>query len=381
MRILIAPDKFKGTLTAERAAQALTRGARIVHPEASFILRPVADGGEGTLDAFVLALGGRVREVRVRGPLDEHLAGQIALVDGGRAIVEMASASGLSLVEVSAGSAMRAHTYGTGELIGAAAEIPEVGAVLVGVGGSASSDGGTGAARAIGWRFLDERGDDLELGGGDLVRLARIEPPSVPFPLEVTAACDVDNPLIGDMGAARVFAPQKGAGEEEIVRLAQGLEVLARVVQRDLGSDIAALPHGGAGGGMGAGLVAFFGARLQPGLDLLSDTTGLEDEIRSADLVITGEGRLDRASLGGKAPIAIARLAQRHGKPCVAITGDLQLERQELRRNGIEIAIGLTQTGGAELVERDPGSAVSKAVEGALRLRQERKEGRRLGRR
>lgn len=381
MRILIAPDKFKGTLTASRAAQALTRGARNVHPEASFILRPVADGGEGTMDAFVVALGGRVRVARVNGPLGGHVDAQIALLDGGRAIVEMATASGLSLVDVGAASAVKAHTFGTGELIKAAAEIPGVHSVVVGVGGSASTDGGTGAARAIGWRFLDAAGHELELGGGDLARIARIEEPPTALAIEITAACDVDNPLIGDNGAARVFAPQKGASDADVERLAQGLETLATVVRRDLGVDIAAIPAGGAGGGMGAGLVAFFGARLRPGLELLAETTGLEDAIRAADLVITGEGRLDRASLGGKAPIAIARLAQRHGTPCIAVAGDLQLERSELRRNGIEAAVGLLQTGGGELIETNPESALAKAVEGALRKRQEKKQGRPLHRR
>jgi glycerate kinase len=358
----------------------MIRGARVVHPDASFVLRPSADGGEGTLDAFVLALGGRVRVVRVTGPLGGHVDAQVALIEGDTAVIEMATASGLSLV-TGPPDPLNAHTYGTGELIAAASEIPEVQRIVVGVGGSASTDGGTGAARALGWRFLDAAGKELELGGGHLVDLARIEGPPSRSQVAVTAACDVDNPLLGANGAARVFSAQKGATREDIERLEQGLDVLAQVLRRDVGVDVATIASGGAGGGLGAGLFAFFGANLRPGLDLLAEMSGLEDDIRTSDLVITGEGRMDRASLGGKAPIAIARLAQLHDKPCVVVAGDLQLERQELRRNGIGTAVGLLQSGGSALADTDPDAAVAKAVEGALRMRLERKEGRPLRRR
>lgn len=352
-----------------------------MHPEAAFVIRPIGDGGEGTVEAFVTATGGRVRTLRVRGPLDASVDSSIALLGGGRAVIEMASASGLALVDPDASSALRAHTYGTGELLKEALAVPGIRQVIVGVGGSASTDGGTGAARAFGWRFLDDHGTELGLGGGDLERLARTEAPVGRLPeIAIVGACDVDNPLVGTRGSARVFAAQKGATAEEVACLERGLQRLSDVVEAELGIDVASIASGGAGGGMGAGLVAFFGADLRPGVELLAEVTDLEDAIRNADLVITGEGRLDRDSLGGKAPIAIARIAKRMKRPCVAVAGDLVLESSELRRNGIETAIGLLQSGGATAAERDPEAALEKAIDGLLRLRLEKKQGRRLRR-
>ena len=373
MRILIAPDKFKDSLSADRVAEALVRGIRNVHPDASFAVRPIADGGEGTVDAFALASGGRIREVTVTGPLGDPVQARIASLPEGRTVVEMADASGLSSIVPTPEGAMVAHSFGTGQLLKGAAE--GGGQVVLGIGGSASTDGGTGAARAWGWRFLDHRGEAIPLGGLALKDLAHIEPPHDRSPMDVIGACDVDNPLLGGQGTARIFAPQKGADPAGVLHLEEGLVRLAEVIERGIGVEVTTVEHGGAGGGMGAGLVAFFGGTLRPGLDLLAEATGLADEVRRSDMVVTGEGRLDRASLGGKAPIAIARLAKKHGKPCVAIAGDLQLERRELKGNGIELAAGLKQTGGEALARTDPESAIAKAIEGLLRHRQERKEG------
>jgi glycerate kinase len=379
MRILIAPDKFKDSLTADRVAEAMVRAARFVHPDASFVIRPIADGGEGTLDAFTLGLGGRVKEIEVSGPLESSVRAPVAFVPDRQAIVESATASGLSLVAPDPRTAASAHTFGTGQLIVFASE-GEVDRVTVGIGGTASTDGGTGAARAAGWRFLDEKGEEIGLGGTELSRLRHVEAPQAPLEVEVVGACDVDNVLLGDEGAARVFSPQKGADGATTDRLAEGLERLAQVVSSDLGIDVANTPHGGAGGGLGAGLVAFFGATLQPGLDLLAASTGLEAEIAASDLIITGEGRLDSASLSGKAPIAVARIAARHHKPCVAIVGDLQVDKHALKRNGIETAVGLKQTGGESLSEKDPARAIEKALESVLTHRLEKKRGRSLRR-
>ena len=374
MQIVVAPDKFKGSLTAERAALALVRGARRVHPDASFHLRPVADGGEGTVEAFVTALGGRMRHLEVAGPLGEHVTVPIGILDDGDVIVEMASSSGLVLV-TDTPPALRASSRGLGELIDAARSVEGVVRIVVGIGGSVSTDGGTGAATALGWRFLDQSGAELPPGGGELVRLAHIEPPPAEIGIEVLGACDVDNPLTGARGAATVFGPQKGASPDEIVVLERGLEQLAEVVSKDLGLDISALPHGGAGGGMGAGLVAFFGAELRSGFDILAEKTALEDDIRTADLVITGEGRFDDQSLSGKAPVAVARLAARHKTPCVLIAGDLALERGKWRKLGIETAIGLSQSGGSERAEADPDGAVETAIAGLLNHRLEKRRG------
>ena len=381
MQIVVAPDKFKGSLSAERAAQALTRGARRVHPEAAFHVRPIADGGEGTIEAFVTALGGRVRDIRVSGPFDDLVTAPIGLLEDGRAIVEMASASGSVLVADSS-PAVRASSRGTGELVREALAIQSVRTIIVGVGGSASTDGGTGAASAVGWRFLDDRGEELGRGGGELVRLAHIEPPpGGGTRIEIIGACDVDNPLTGARGAAATFGPQKGATPEEVVILARGLERLAEVISADLGRDVSTIPSGGAGGGMGAGLVAFFGAELRSGFDLLAETTGLDDEIRAADLVITGEGRFDDQSRGGKAPVAVARLAAQHHTPCVVVAGDLTIKRAEWSKLGIELAVGLVQTGGAERSGTDPEGAIEVAVAGLLRHRLEKKRGSSLSRR
>ena len=374
MRILIAPDKFRSSLSASLVAEAMARGARKVHPEASFSIRPSADGGEGTLDAFLLAAGGRVREVTASGPLDSPVQARIAVLHDGRAVIEMADAAGLSLVDPDPTSAARAHTYGVGELILAAKE--QARSLLLGIGGSASTDGGMGAATAAGWRFLDRSGNELPAGGAALTALDHIEPPQRPLNFDITAVCDVENPLIGMSGAARTFGPQKGADTECVRRLEEGLHRLAEVVRSDIGVDISEVPHGGAGGGMGAGLLAFFGATLRPGLEVLADASGLEADIASADLVITGEGRLDLSSLNGKAPIAVAKLAQRADTPCVAVVGDLQLERQRLKKVGIIDAVGLVQSGAGSLAETDPGKAIERATEGLLRMRQEKSEGR-----
>lgn len=377
MQILVAPDKFKGSLSAGLVAEAMVRAARFVHPDASFVIRPIADGGEGTVDAFTLALGGRVREIEVSGPLETSVHAPVGFLPDRLAVIESATASGLALLEPDEESAANAHTFGTGQLLVFASE-SDVDRVVVGIGGTASTDGGTGAARAAGWRFLDASGDEIPMGGGHLSRLKHIDPPQAPLSKDVVAACDVDNALLGDKGAARVFARQKGADDSTTARLEEGLGNLAAVIAVDLGIEVSNIPHGGAGGGLGAGLIAFFGASLAPGLELLAEATDLEREIRESDLVITGEGRMDSASLSGKAPIAVARIAARHNKPCVAIAGDLQIEKQELKRNGIETAIGLKQTGGGSLAEKDPGRAIEKAVESVLRHRLEKKKGRSL---
>lgn len=206
--------------------------------------------------------------------------------------------------------------------------------------------------------------------------LAHIEPPGEARRPEVIGVCDVDNPLVGADGAARVFGPQKGADPDTVQLLEQGLERLATVVETDLGLDVSRIAHGGAGGGMGAGLVAFFGASLRPGYDLLAEATGLQGEIDRAELVVTGEGRMDHSSLRGKAPVALARIARASGTPCVAIVGDLRVEHQKLKKAGFEDAVGLIQSGGAALSDSDPARAIEKATEGILRKRMEKKEGR-----
>ncbi|MGH2699233.1 MAG: glycerate kinase, partial [Actinomycetota bacterium] len=319
MHVVIAPDKFKGTLSATEVAEALAKGVRAVIPHASLTLRPVADGGEGTVDALLLAHGGRVSTRRVSGPLAGLVEAPLAHLADGSCAIEMSDAAGLTLVGADQRDALAASTFGLGQLIAAALDDGER-RILIGVGGSASTDGGTGAARAVGWRFLDRDGKELPQGGGSLGHLARIDGSKVRPEVGAAtfvAACDVDNPLLGESGAALVFAPQKGASDEEVEVLEEGLTTLARRIEEDLSIDVAGLPSAGAAGGTGAGLRAFFGAELGDGFEVVAEATQLREAIEEADLVVTGEGRLDDQSLGGKAPVGVARIARALGVRCL----------------------------------------------------------------
>ncbi|MGH3117597.1 MAG: glycerate kinase family protein [Gaiellales bacterium] len=378
VKIVIAPDKFKGTLSATEVAEAMMRGARRVHPDASFALRPMADGGEGTVAALLAARGGRATTHIVTDPLGSKVHAEIGAMEDGTACIEMAAASGLQLVSTDRRDPLTARSDGTGELIQVAVDAG-VRRIVVGVGGSATVDGGTGAARARGWRFLDAAGNDLAPGGGALVGLTRIDPEGTRrLEADIVGACDVDSPLLGAVGAARRFARQKGADVAATDRLEEGLARLAERIREDLDLDVASLPGAGAGGGMGAGLVAFFGARLEPGFDLVARESSLAAVLEDADLVVTGEGRLDQSSLRGKVPVGVARAARAARTTCLAVVGDLVLERAEWRRAGFELAVGLVQTGGIELAKRDPGAAIERATEGLLRHRVETHAGRRV---
>lgn len=364
MHIVIAPDKFKGTIDAPAVAEAMARGARRVFPDASFQLRPAADGGDGTLEALLTAKGGVEKQIEVTGPLGDVARAPLAFLSDGRLGIEMATASGLALVPEGNRDPLRASSRGTGELIKAALSSEGAGDIIVGIGGSASTDGGTGAATAIGWRFLDARGEELPLGGGWLRDLHRIEGDSVDTTSgrTIIGLCDVDNPLLGERGAARVFARQKGATEEQMRILEAGLEKLATRIEADVGVEVQSSAGSGAGGGMGAGLIAFFNGSLGVGFDIVSDAIGLDEAIAGADLVITGEGRLDEQSLAGKAPIAIAHRSRHARVPCFVVAGDLLLEPRELRRNGVTAAVGLSQPMGDTDIPEDPADAIARAV-------------------
>lgn len=372
MHVVIAPDKFKGTLTAAQAADAMAKGVRAAIPHASMTLRPMADGGEGTIDALLVAHGGRMTTLRVSGPLSGAVVeAPIGHLPDGTCVLELSAAAGLSLVGADSRDALASSSLGLGELVAAALGQGER-KFVIGVGGSASTDGATGAARAVGWRFLDADGIDLELGGGSLRHLARIDASGVDPALRATsfvAACDVDNPLIGEQGAARVFAAQKGASTDEIAILEEGLSVLAERIRSDLGIEVADEPGAGAGGGTGAGLMAFFGARLGRGFGVVSEAAGLEREIGQADLVLTGEGRLDDQSLGGKTPVGVAHIARELGVKCFAVAGEVPLDPSAMKIEGISAAASLTEAVGAERAFEDPIDAVSKATAALLRQR------------
>lgn len=366
MRILIAPDKFKGSLTALEVAEAIAAGIRASAPIATELL-PLADGGDGTVAAMCTALGGAVIDVEVTGPLGDPTSARMGRLPDERFVVEAASSSGLALIPAARLNPMRASTVGVGELIKYAEDAGAT-EIVVGVGGTASTDGGTGAATARGWRFLDARGRALRPGGGDLVNLARIDGTAArPSAAKVVAACDVTNPLTGEAGAATVFGPQKGATPQEVRRLDEGLTVLADRMRSDLGLDLAGLPRAGAGGGVAAGLHAFFGAQLIGGFDVVAGAVGLDRALARCDLVVTGEGRLDDQSLGGKVTAGVASAARAAGVPCAAICGDITLSQNQWEAAGFAAAGSLVQTVGRSLALSDPVASVQETVKGLLK--------------
>lgn len=325
MRVVVAPNAFKGSLTAKQAAEAIARGVRAGGGEA--VLAPVADGGDGTLDALVAGVGGSVMGTIARGPLGLPVRAHLGILSDGTGVVEMAQASGLTLVPEGERDPMRATSYGTGELVRAALSRRPT-RIVFALGGSATVDGGTGLARALGLRFLDAEDKPLPDGGGPLERLVRIDiakldPRVTATPLIV--ASDVTNPLLGPDGAAHVFGPQKGASPEQVAILERGLERLAERLEADLGADVAERPGAGAAGGAGAMLLAL-GAEMRPGIEVVLEAIGFDRTLAGADLVITGEGKLDRQTLGGKAPAGVARAAADAGVPCAAIVGSSELE-------------------------------------------------------
>jgi glycerate 2-kinase len=326
MRVLVAPDKFKGTLTAEEAAEAIARGWRRADPAAEVDVVPMADGGEGTLDALVAALGGRRFKETISGPLGDPVRAEFAVIpsaEGTLGVVEMARASGLALISPARRDPKRTTTRGTGELILAACR-KGVERVLVCIGGSATNDGGAGMAQAVGARLLDSHGRDLRPGGAALLDLATIDMSGLDASVAratFVVATDVDNPLVGPHGASAVYGPQKGASPEDVALLDSALGHLAAVIHRDLGLDVRNVPGAGAAGGLGAGLVAFLGARLRPGVDVVMEAVGLRERMEKADLVVTGEGTFDEQSLHGKAPAGVLRAAAEFRRPAVVLCG------------------------------------------------------------
>ena len=322
MKAAIAIDSFKGSLSSIEAGNAAAEGIRRVFPDAECVVRPLADGGEGTVDALVSGMGGELREVDVTGPGGKSTTAKYGLLPDGTAVMEMAQASGITLVSGAEKNPLFTTTYGVGEMI---IDAVKHGAAkfIVGIGGSATNDAGAGMLQALGWRLLDSEGRDLTRGGAALARIAKIEPPDRIGGLSISAlhfriACDVTNPLCGPNGASAVFGPQKGATPAMVEELDAALARFAKVAGVD-----ATAPGSGAAGGLGYAFKTFLGAELTPGVDLILDETGLERDIAEADVVVTGEGRLDGQTVMGKAPIGVAHLAKRHGKRVIAFAGCL----------------------------------------------------------
>jgi glycerate kinase len=343
MKIVIAPDSFKESLTALAVANEIEAGFREFFPDADYVKLPVADGGEGTVQAMIDASGGRLVNLRVTGPLGEPVSSFYGLMgDGATAVIEMAAASGLELVPPAQRDPLRTTSYGTGELILNALNAGARRFVL-GIGGSATNDGGAGMLQALGGRLTDSAGAELAVGGGALSGLARIDLSGLDARIKECVfdiACDVSNPLVGPQGASAIFGPQKGATPAMVARLDDNLRHYADIIARDLGKQVADVPGAGAGGGIGAAMLVFLDGRLRPGSEIVTAAVGLDAAVAGADLVITGEGRIDGQTIHGKTPIGVARVAQRHGKPVIAIAGSLSTGAGAVHAHGIDAVFG-----------------------------------------
>lgn len=352
-RIVLAPDSYKGSATAASVCRAIGSGIRKVDPDIEIIDAPMADGGEGTVAALVSATGGRIISARVTGPLGQPVDSFYGILgDGKTAAIEMAAAAGLPLVPSHLRNPMYTTTYGVGELI-ALALANGCTRIVMGIGGSATNDGGAGMAKALGVMLLDEHGLPVPEGGAGLLRLQRVDASGLmqeARDAEFLIACDVDNPLCGKRGASAVFGPQKGATPEMVGVLDEALARYSQILERDMGVRVASVPGAGAAGGLGAGLMAFLGAKLLSGVEMVIDVSGLEKKIKGASLVITGEGRMDHQTLMGKVPWGVARVAKRHGVPAIALVGSYSLPTEALHEAGI-CAVFAASSGPSSLEE------------------------------
>lgn len=339
--VLIAPDSFKGSATSREVGEYLEQGVRRVLPDARVKRLAIADGGEGTLDAIISARGGEILEVEVTGPIGEKVNARYGMFDGHVAVIEMAEASGITLIEQNSANALRASTYGVGEAI-MDAICHGADRVLIGLGGSATSDGGVGMAKALGVRFFDVAGQDIPCGLEGLSKLAAIDclqlAPEVKD-VEFVALTDVTNPLTGPEGAVFVYGAQKGIVAGEMDELDTWMKRYASFAARAVGRDLSGEPGTGAAGGLGFALAAFCGARIERGIEFVLDTIRLDDELEGVDLVITGEGRMDAQSAFGKAPVGVARRAAVRGIPVVAVVGSRADDLGDVYKNGIGLVV------------------------------------------
>ena len=344
MKVVLAPNALKGCLTAARAADAMARGVVRACPTAEIALAPVADGGDGLAEVLADALRGETRTATVTGPRGDPTQASFRHVPTRQlAVIEMAAASGLALLPRDRLDPTLTTTLGVGELIAAALDLG-ASHLIVGIGGSATNEGGVGMATALGARFLDADGAPVKPVGGALAAIRRIDPSGLDPRLagvRVEAICDVDNPLLGERGAAWVYGPQKGATPAQVRELDDGLANLAAVIERDLGLDVRGLPGAGAAGGLGAGLRAFLGAELRRGVDVVLDLVGLNDHLCGADLVLTAEGRIDAQTAFGKAPAGVAERARARGVPCIAIAGGIGDGLESLHALGVSAVFSL----------------------------------------
>lgn len=347
MKIVIAPDSYKESLSALEVATAIEQGFREIWPDADYVKIPVADGGEGTVEAMVAATAGRLVHVNVTGPLGSSVQAFYGLSGDARsAFIEMAAASGLALVPVGSRDPLKTTSRGTGELIRHALDAG-VEHIVIGIGGSATNDGGAGMVQALGARLLDAQNNDIAHGGAGLEALARIDISQLDARLaacRIEVACDVTNRLTGKEGASAVFGPQKGATPEVVARLDRALTHYAQLISRDLDVNVLELAGGGAAGGMGAALYAFCGAQLRSGIEIVTDALHLDAWVADADLVVTGEGRIDSQTIHGKVPVGVANVAKRYNKPVIGIAGSLTPDVGIVHDHGIDAVFSVIYT-------------------------------------
>ena len=372
MKVVIAPQAFKGSISALDVARAMSEGVRRVVPDAEAVLVPVADGGDGTLETLVEGSGGEIRTAKVTGPLGEGLVAQWGAMGGGNtAVIEMARTSGLALVPIEKRNPLITTTYGLGEAIGHALDAG-FRRFIIGIGGSATNDAGAGMAQALGVRLLDGEGRDLPYGGAALARLDRIDASGLDDRARQSAfmvACDVSNPLTGPEGASAIYGPQKGATPETVAQLDAALRRFAEVVKRDSDADIDGVPGAGAAGGLGGGLIAFINGELKAGVDIVLETVGLDQQLDGADLVITGEGCLDHQTVYNKAPIGVAERARARDIPVIAISGSLGEGYGEVHSRGIDAVAAITsEPMTLDEASRRSAELVASATEEALRF-------------
>lgn len=339
MKIVIAPDSYKESLSAMEVATQIEAGFREIYPDAEYVKLPVADGGEGTVDAMIDATAGQKLCKTVAGPLGTPVEACFGLLGTGHcAVIEMAAASGLECIAIADRNPMVTTTFGTGELILAALDAGVMD-FIIGLGGSATNDGGVGMLQALGARFLDKAGESLKLGGAALAELEYIDLTHLDSRLaqcRFTVACDVTNPLTGAQGASAIFGPQKGATPEMVSLLDANLKHYAEVIRRQFGKDVELAAGAGAAGGLGAAFLAFLHAELRPGIEIVTEAVGLESALKDADLVITGEGRIDSQSIKGKVPVGVAKLAKRYQKPVIGIAGSLSADVDVVYEHGLD---------------------------------------------
>lgn len=345
MKILIAPDSFKGSITASEACNAIERGIKKVSGKINTVKIPMADGGEGTVESLVISTNGKIYYKKVTGPLGKKVKAFYGILgDKKTAVIEMAAASGLTLIPLIKRNPLFTTTYGTGELIKQAVD-DGCKKIIIGIGGSATNDGGMGALQALGVNFFDINCNKLGYGGKELININKIDTTGIYkklYDVELTITCDVTNTLFGPKGAAYIYAPQKGATKDIVKMLDSGLRNYSDKIKKFLNKDISLIPGSGAAGGLGAGLIAFFNAKLESGIKTVLEISGFEEKLKNTDLVITGEGKTDHQTLYGKAPAGIAKIAKKYNIPVICLSGSLDEDIEKLYDEGITAFFSIT---------------------------------------